>query len=64
MQQAVGTITGVFDQLNPFNTGNLILFFGWLVVFTFTSVAKNRGRSGMGSWLCSGRLEGLRRLPV
>jgi hypothetical protein len=39
MQRVVAEITSVFDQLNPFNTGNLILFFGWLAVFTFTTVA-------------------------
>lgn len=39
MQRVVADITSVFDQLNPFNAGNLILFFGWLAVFTFTTVA-------------------------
>jgi hypothetical protein len=35
--------TGILDQLNPFNPGNLILYFGWLIVFTFT---------GMAVWRC------------
>ncbi len=52
MQQVVGTITGVFDQLNPFNTGNLILFFGWLVVFTFTSVAVWRCPTAWFRFIC------------
>lgn len=52
MQQAVGTITGVFDQLNPFNAGNLILFFGWLAVFTFTTVAVWRCQVAWFRFVC------------
>ena len=31
--------TGVLDQLNPFSLGNLILYFSWLVIFTYTGIA-------------------------
>ena len=39
MRELAGYATGIFDQLNPFNPGNLILYFTWLVVFTFTGMA-------------------------
>ena len=39
MNSFVNALTGVFDQLNPFNIGNLIIYFAWLVVFTFTTIA-------------------------
>ncbi|MEA2779405.1 MAG: hypothetical protein QOK29_949 [Rhodospirillaceae bacterium] len=29
----------VFDQLNPFSLGNIIVYFTWLVVYSFTLVA-------------------------
>ena len=45
MQDFVGAATGVFDQLNPFNTGNLILYFGWIVIYTFTWMAIWRSRT-------------------
>jgi hypothetical protein len=35
----VNALTGIFDQLNPFNLGNLVIYFAWLVVFTFTTIA-------------------------
>jgi presenilin-like A22 family membrane protease len=35
----VNALTGIFDQLNPFNVGNLVIYFAWLVVFTFTTIA-------------------------
>ncbi|WP_119458747.1 hypothetical protein [Rhodospirillaceae bacterium SYSU D60014] len=40
--------TGVLDQLNPFSLGNLILYFAWLIIFTFTGIAV--WRSGI-PWL-------------
>ncbi len=38
MESFTQNIKGVFDQLNPYNTGNLILYFSWLVVFVFTVI--------------------------
>lgn len=38
MEPIIQDIKGVFDQLNPYNTGNLILYFSWLVVFVFTVI--------------------------
>ena len=35
----VNAMTGIFAQLNPCNPGNLIIYFAWLVVFTFTTIA-------------------------
>ncbi len=31
-------IGGLIDQLNPFNTGNLVLYFASVVVFSFTVI--------------------------
>ena len=45
MQDFVSSVTGVFDQLNPFNTGNLILYFSWIVIYTFTWMAIWRSRT-------------------
>jgi len=39
MQSVAAHITNIFDQLDPFSEGNIALFFAWLVVFTFTTVA-------------------------
>ena len=39
MSDIVTALTGIFDQLNPFNIGNLVVFFAWIVVFAFTTVA-------------------------
>jgi len=38
----------VIDPLNPFNRGNIVLYFTWILVYTFTWVAV--WRSGR-SWL-------------
>lgn len=46
MRDFVNAVTGIFDQLNPFNVGNLIIYFLWLVVFTFTIVAIWRAPRG------------------
>jgi len=45
MNEIVGSIKGLFDNLNPFNTGNLVLYFAWLVVYVFTLVAIWRSNS-------------------
>lgn len=45
MSQFAAVATGLFDQLNPFNTGNLVIYFGWLALFTFTAVAVWRSDS-------------------
>ena len=38
MDEVVSSIKGVFDTLNPFNAGNLVIYFTWLVVYIFTLV--------------------------
>lgn len=45
-------MTGVFDKLNPYNEANLILYFSWLVLFAFTTVAIWRSRRGWFRLLC------------
>ncbi|MGH6930886.1 MAG: hypothetical protein ACREEE_00475 [Dongiaceae bacterium] len=45
MQEFVNTVTGVFDQLNPFNAGNLLVYFTWIVIYTFTWMAIWRSRA-------------------
>lgn len=52
MIEFADTMRGVFDQLNPFNTANLVLYFTWLVVFSFTMVAVWRSDSRLLRFLC------------
>jgi hypothetical protein len=52
MQGIADEITNVFDQLDPFSTGNRILFFAWIVVFAFTSVAVWRCPFAWFRFLC------------
>ncbi len=52
MNDIVSAIKGVFDNINPFNIGNLIIYFSWLVVYTFTLTAIWRSRRGFVRLLC------------
>ncbi|MDH3233234.1 MAG: hypothetical protein OEQ29_06890 [Alphaproteobacteria bacterium] len=52
MDEVVSSIKGVFDTLNPFNTGNLVIYFAWLVVYTFTLVAIWRSNSRIVRLVC------------
>jgi hypothetical protein len=45
MTEFVTSIKSIFDNLNPFNTGNLVIYFSWLVVYVFTLVAIWRSNS-------------------
>lgn len=36
MQDFFNSIASVIEQLNPSNTGNLILYFSWIVIYTLT----------------------------
>jgi hypothetical protein len=42
----------VFDQLNPYNTGNLVLYFTWLVVYTYTAIAVWRSQRPWFRGIC------------
>jgi hypothetical protein len=52
MNQLATSITNVFDQLNPYNSGNLVLYFTWLVVYTYTAIAIWRSRRPWFRFLC------------
>lgn len=52
MNEIVTSIKGIFDNLNPFNTGNLVIYFSWLVVYVFTLVAIWRSNSRLVRLLC------------
>ena len=52
MSQIAATFTNVFDQLNPYNSGNLVLYFTWLVVYTYTAVAIWRSRRPWFRFVC------------
>lgn len=52
MSQFVNDVTGVFDQLNPLNTGNVIIYFTWLVLFVFTTIAVWRSNRRWLRLLC------------
>lgn len=52
MSEIVNAIKGIFDNLNPFNIGNLIIYFSWIVVYTFTLTAIWRSHNGFVRFLC------------
>ena len=52
MNQLATSITNVFDQLNPYNSGNLVLYFTWLVVYSYTAIAIWRSRRPWFRFLC------------
>jgi hypothetical protein len=52
MNEIVSSIKGLFDNLNPFNTGNLVIYFSWLVVYVFTLVAIWRSNSRIVRLVC------------
>ena len=52
MNEIVSSIKGLFDNLNPFNTGNLVIYFSWLVVYVFTLVAIWRSNSRIVRLAC------------
>jgi hypothetical protein len=52
MNEIVTSIKGIFDNLNPFNTGNLVIYFSWLVVYVFTLVAIWRSNSRIVRLVC------------
>ena len=52
MQGIIDTFTGIWDQLNPYSTGNIVLYFSWLVVYTLTWVAIWRSERPWFRCLC------------
>ncbi len=46
------SLTGLFDQLNPYNTGNMVLFFAWVSIFAFTMVGVWRCQTGWLRFCC------------
>jgi hypothetical protein len=42
----------VVDPLNPFNRGNVALFFAWVVIYTYTWVAVWRSERSWFRFLC------------
>jgi presenilin-like A22 family membrane protease len=52
LQELYDSIRVVLEQLNPYNTGNQILYYVWLVVYTFTWVAIWRSRRPWLRFLC------------
>ena len=52
MDEIVSSIRSVFDTLNPFNIGNLVIYFAWLVVYVFTLVAIWRSNSRIVRLIC------------
>jgi hypothetical protein len=42
----------IAEQLNPYNTGNQVLYYGWLIVYTFTWVAIWRSTRPWLRFLC------------
>ena len=44
--------TGFFDQLNPFSLGNLVFYFVWLTVYSFTLGAVWRSHRAWVRFIC------------
>jgi hypothetical protein len=52
LQELYDSVRVVLEQLNPYNTGNQILYYVWLVVYTFTWVAIWRSKRPWLRFLC------------
>ena len=52
MDDVISAVKGVFDTLNPFSLGNLIVYFAWLVIYVFTLVAIWRSNNRWIRLLC------------
>jgi len=52
VNQLIGDFNNVLDQLNPYNTGSQVLYFTWLVVYTYTAIAIWRSRRAWYRFLC------------
>jgi len=52
LQDWIDQLHQIAEQLNPYNTGNQVLYYGWLVVYTFTWVAVWRSTRPWFRFLC------------
>ena len=52
MQYLLSQIQSLYDQLNPFSSGNLVLYYGWLVAYSITMVATWRARRTWTRFVC------------
>jgi hypothetical protein len=47
-----GYYRSIVDPLNPFNRGNIVLYFAWIVTYTFTWVAIWRSERAWFRFVC------------
>src|SRR5215470_18619850 len=52
MESLVSQVQRIFDQMNPFNTGNLILYYTWLVIYSTTLIAAWRAHGVKTRFVC------------
>ena len=52
MQSLTAQVQRIYDELNPFNTGNLILYYTWLVIYSATLVASWRAHGVKTRFVC------------
>jgi hypothetical protein len=52
MNDFVRALAGFFDQLNPFSLGNLVFYFAWLAIYSFTMVAVWRSHRAWVRFIC------------
>lgn len=52
MHNVVNFTTTVYDQLNPFNAGNLALYFAWVVSYMLTLMGIWRSRRALTRFCC------------
>lgn len=52
MDSLVGQVQRIFDEMNPFNTGNLVLYYTWLVIYSATLIAAWRAHGVKTRFVC------------
>jgi len=52
LDSVIDSIRGVINQLDPLNTGNKIIFYAWLVIYIFTTIALWRSQKAWVRLIC------------
>jgi hypothetical protein len=52
MESLLASIQRIYDEVNPFSTGNLILYYTWLVIYSATLIAAWRAHGVKTRFVC------------
>ena len=52
MQSLYAQFQRIYDEVNPFNTANLVLYYAWLVLYSATLVAAWRAHGVKTRFVC------------